>query len=187
MTKFDICNIALVKLEDEPISSFGDGTEGGRLCAAVYESARETVLTAHAWSCAARRVSGLPQLSASPDHGYDAAYGLPRDCLKVTKVRSATGTRIRWRREGWLILCDGGASPRVTYTANIGAELMDVPVTNAVAMLVGSLIARRLTGSSTHERLMKDLYDAALADAKALDAVEGSVDVEDGGTWADVV
>ena len=51
-TEVSICSNALRKLGDSPITALTEDTERARLCNALYEPARDSLLRSHAWNFA---------------------------------------------------------------------------------------------------------------------------------------
>ena len=81
----DICNIALSNLGDQKISSLSDANERARVCHLRHEDVRDSVLRSHPWSCAIKRTQ-LARNDTAPVWGFDYAYSLPSDCLRVLDV-----------------------------------------------------------------------------------------------------
>lgn len=86
-TEVSICSNALRKLGDSPITSLTENSERARLCNALYEPARDSLLRSHAWNFAITRAA-LSQISSTPAFEYSHQYALPTDpfCLRVLKM-----------------------------------------------------------------------------------------------------
>jgi len=190
MNDIHIANLALIPLEDGPLSSLNEASEAARLCKAALAGAIETVLVEHDWNCATRLSTLGAPLSQSPAHGFAYAYQLPPDCLRVQRL-GGPGDDIVWKRFGREVHTDVTPGPDLSYTALIRTEDMDPACANAVAFRLSALIARKLTGSATQSNLANALAEQVGAIGASLDASEGAADVTDaqGGDvgWADDV
>lgn len=188
MNQIDVANVALLSLEDGPISSLNEELEAARLCKAAMPWAIETTLKGHNWNCATR-LGGLgAPLVQAPAHGYAYAYNLPADCLHVQRL-GGVNDEISWKRVGKQVHCDVTPGPDLTYTVLIPVEEMDPACSDAVAFRLAALISRKLTGSTSHSDLANALSDQVSGWSTSLDASEGTPDIvdADGGDagWAD--
>jgi hypothetical protein len=85
-TPTDIVNIALRRIGADRVSSMeNDSSKEARVARDIYDEARRDVLNHHAWNFAIRR----EQLTASatePEFGWDYAYPLPDDFVRMVSV-----------------------------------------------------------------------------------------------------
>ena len=77
-TEVSICSNALRRLGDSPITSLTEDTERARLCNALYEPARDSLLRSHAWNFAITRAS-LAKATESPAFEFANQFILPTD------------------------------------------------------------------------------------------------------------
>lgn len=77
----NVCNMALVELGANTITSLTDGSENAVRCNAIFGVTRDATLEAHDWSFARKRES-LTKLAQAPVFEFDNAFQLPNDCLK---------------------------------------------------------------------------------------------------------
>jgi hypothetical protein len=115
LTKIDVCNQALLKVGGDAIASLDtsassdDGTiQQARLCNIFYDQALEETMRVYPWNCCTARTIPV-KLSETPAFGYENAFQLPNDCMRVINVfddpnQNLTG--ISWVVEGNQILCD---------------------------------------------------------------------------------
>ena len=92
-SEIDLCNIALSHLGDVATVASIDPPEGSAQaehCARFYPMARDTLLEAHPWSFAMRRIV-LAELT-NPWPQWAHAYARPADCLKVLAVMPKDAT-----------------------------------------------------------------------------------------------
>lgn len=81
-TALDICNLALAKLGERPISAITpNGTPAQRFCYQFYHTVRREVLCVNKWKFAVRTVSRPFETKFEGVYGYT----LPLDCLRVLK------------------------------------------------------------------------------------------------------
>ena len=111
-SEVSICNMAIASLGGTPITSL-EYTESATpetiLCSTHYEASRDAVLEEREWAFAMRRAK-LNKLADAPI-GYDAAFQLPSDLLRVIKVGTDPeflGLVYDWVREGSQILINSG-------------------------------------------------------------------------------
>ena len=79
-----IINVALQKIGVGRIAALGESSEQAIAANAVWEYIRDEVLQAKEWWFAKARAA-LAQNDTSPTHGYDYAYTLPADFLRLCK------------------------------------------------------------------------------------------------------
>lgn len=86
-SEIDICTSALLMVGANSINSFQDESREARVCAAIYETTRDDLLTRHPWSFALGQQQ-LSQLVTTPLFGYAYAYQLPTEplCLRVQGI-----------------------------------------------------------------------------------------------------
>lgn len=88
---------ALIRIGAAPITSFNDGTAESEIAGALYDSVRDALLSAYAWSFATGQVK-LAQLGTPPVADYAYAYQLPNDFLRALSAGSgARGRGLQYR------------------------------------------------------------------------------------------
>jgi len=85
-TKLSIWKRALNKIGEAPVTSLTENSVNQRILDANYDDDRKAVLEMHSWKFA--RV--LVELAATtvPAFGYDAAYQLPTDFIKIVEFNN---------------------------------------------------------------------------------------------------
>lgn len=106
----DLCNRALQRLGESPITSLSDDSTRARECSRVYEFARDGELRRYIWNFSRARVS-LAASSTPPAFGYDNAYPLPSDFIRLHPDNQVTD----WQIEDGHILTDDEAPLNVVY------------------------------------------------------------------------
>lgn len=94
--KVGICNAALIRLGENTISSFDDGSLEANACSLLWDSSRREILELHPWKFAITRSSwnaatesgGLSRTASDTPVNieYKYEYTLPSNCIKLLKV-----------------------------------------------------------------------------------------------------
>ena len=178
-TEVSICSNALRRLGDSPITSLTEDTERARLCNALYEPARDSLLRSHAWNFAITRAS-LAKATESPVFEFANQFILPTDpfCLRVLKmefddfvfkIENLAGT-------GRVLLTDEGTA-NILYIAKItDTTLFDSIFSDTLTAKLASLMAYPVTNSTTLQREMERIYKLKLTEARSIDSTEGFTD-----------
>jgi hypothetical protein len=178
-----IANLALTKLGEARIISFGDDTKAARTMTALYEITRDAELRRRKWRFSLKRAS-LPALTASPEFGYAYAYQLPSDCLSILSVGDvAPGVDLSDYRtgidmglyslEGRQVLTDLGAPLSLRYKARItDPTQFDIAFVAALAARLAYEAAEDLTQSASKRQQAGEDYKVALREAVAANAIE---------------
>lgn len=101
-----LCNQALGLLGAEAIELSGTSTNH-TYCTTFFDDSRDEMLASHPWNFARKRAFAIQ--TTDPLFGYDNAFTVPSDCLRVLKI--ADDPAAEFRREGDLILTDEGETP----------------------------------------------------------------------------
>ena len=178
-TEVSICSNALRKLGDSPIASLTEDTERARLCNALYEPARDSLLRSHAWNFAITRAS-LAQISSTPAFEYSYQYALPTDpfCLRVLKmefddyefkIENLAG-------QGRVLLTNEGTA-NIIYIARItDPKLFDSIFVSTLTAKLASEMAYPVTNSAALQKEMERVYKLKLTEARSIDSTEGFTD-----------
>jgi len=88
-SKVEMCNTGLILVGADPINAITDSTREGKVCAAVYDRTRNTLLAEHPWRFAHNQVA-LARLVDTPefDSEYKYAFQLPPGFGRVTKIEN---------------------------------------------------------------------------------------------------
>ena len=183
MSNVDICNQALTFLGAERITSLTQNSENARRCNAIFEQTRNEVIRSHPWNFAVARVS-LALLSTTPvDSSFSAEFQLPADCLKVLTITDQADPE--FKIEGRKLLCDY-SEVYIRYIKKVTDPVQfDDNFIEALAAKLAMKLAYPITESKTLAELSKELYDDILADARSIDAQEGTPEETIEGDWLD--
>ncbi len=183
-----ICNTALDLLGSDSIASLADDSKAARFCARNYERVRDAVLRAYPWNCAMARAS-LAALAQAPAWGYGRQYALPEGpdpayCLRVLAIDGEVDFGLTYKIEGRRILTDEDAPLEILYIARVeDPSQYDALLTDAIAARLALDAAYPLAGSVSLAQAMSQAYAEKLAEARQVDAQEGSPDALIAGDW----
>jgi len=188
----EICNLALRQLGARRITSLGDSTEEARASNDVYERLRDDLLRAHPWNFATVRTS-LAALSTAPSWGYDNAFQIPVDSLRILEVSSnrggsygGTGATSAWEIESSTIVSNLPAPLNIKYIKREeDPNVFDSKFINTLAAYIAWQLAERLTQSNTKRDLAKQTYQEQFRIAKFVDAQESTPKQLEDGSWLD--
>ena len=183
-----ICNTGLDLLGAESITSLADDSKQARFCARNYERVRDAVLRAYPWNCALAR-SSLAALAETPAWGYANQFQLPEGpeppyALRVLSINGEVDFALTYKIEGRKILTDVAAPLEILYIARIeDPALFDALLIDAIAARLALDAAYPLSGSVSLAQAMSQAYAEKLAEARQVDAQEGSPDAFITGDW----
>ena len=162
-----ICSNALQRVGAKPISSFDNQTDHARLCKQLWPTIRDSVLRAHPWNCATRRVILAPEIEP-PAFDFSYQFLLPGDWLKTTQVGKHR-QRIEYRSEGRYILANVEALPLVFVYRNEDVSTWSSNLLELAEIYVAASIAYPVTKSTTLRDSIRQEAATALKVAKAVD------------------
>jgi hypothetical protein len=176
-TDVDICNRALSRLGTRAtIAALDENSTEARTASIWYAATRDTLLRAHDWNFARRRVF-LARQGTAPT-GWRFRYALPADCVRLLRLASATPEADAARFEvagdaaGRFVLCDEPAAEAI-YTARVDdPNLHDAGFASALVDQLAAHIAYPITQKTETAVRLAQLARATLADAMAADAGE---------------
>lgn len=176
-----ICNMALLHVGGEKISSLNDNSVEARLCEVLYDVARDKVLADKDWTFAVARIE-IAQNAVSPVFGHQNSFTLPADCLRVMEVWAQKddmmsrdrSNPLEWEREENNISADTSGSVFIKYikrietTSRFSAGFID-----ALAHYLAYKFAIPLAQNKGLQSDMMNLYLRSLKDAANADGLQG--------------
>lgn len=177
-----IVNSGLIKVGADTITSLTDDSAEARAANAQYEKLRDEVLRAHPWNFAAAR-SRLARLADAPAFGFAYQYQLPADCLRILGMNDG---RARFEIEGRRLLTDEETAD-VSYLRRVtDPNEFDAMFAEALAYRMAADLAYPLANSTTLASAMMQLFQNALALARAIDGQEGGAQrILEASAWLD--
>lgn len=171
-----ICNDALAMIGHDFIVSLETASKPAGLCKVFYPLRRDEVLRSHPWNFAMKRME-LAAVTTAPVWGYDVAYALPSDCLRVWQLDLSHSTT-RWKVEARTIVADQSAPLNILYIAQItDTALFDAQFSAALACRIAADLALPITSSAALRKAMLEEYETRIRAARGTDATEGLADV----------
>lgn len=189
-TVIQIVNSALIKLGSKQITALTDSSDAALTMNALYEPIRDDLLAAHVWNFATKRAK-LARLTETPAYGWDYAYQLPADYLRVVEVHDNDAGA-------------GGAAYKIETLDTVGpvvmanvsdvwcryiARITDPNVFSsnfreALSWALAANAAGRLLNSNTAMEQTTAMARRALMRARSVDAIENSPPELPAGSWA---
>lgn len=165
-----ICNLAVMHIGEEHIVDIDEVSKAASQLKTVWSAIVDEILEEHDWTFARTRQS-LSLLATPPAFGFDNAFKLPSDFMRLPKEQedcNAWSDR-PWRKEGSLLLTDESAID-LLYIARVGPEKFSAKFAMALSFRLAAAIAFSLSKKSAMVKLMWDLYQLKLTEAKTADA-----------------
>lgn len=173
-SEVQICNLALMKFGNLSISTISAPTnKEERACAVFYPLLRDQLTYSAPWNFAMTRADISAQLASTPPFGFDYAYTLPTDCLRVWEFYGYTA---EWVVESGQLLTDAEEEIYIRYIRKVTETAYFSPsYVNCLGTLLGAELATKLADDKPmRQALLKELNDILLPEAMRLNAIEGN-------------
>jgi hypothetical protein len=183
-----ICNRALQKLGASTILSLTEDSTEGRACNLAYEPVRDALLRSHWWSFAIKRAS-LAASSTSPPFGYDNAFPLPADYLKLVPPDHREKVYMTdWKLEdvggSRCIVTDEDAPLEIRYVSRVtDPNKFDSLFVEALSARLAMEMCEQLTQSNSKRQLAMQEYQDVIRDARKHNAFETPPVEAADGSW----
>lgn len=119
-TQLSLCNLALDKVSEKPITDIAAVLPRAEALNREYQQTLDAVLRRAFWSFAIVR-SALTVNSTAPAFGYDYAFDLPTDCIRLETVNNANAEDYNaqrlYKKEAGQILTNESVC-KITYVKN---------------------------------------------------------------------
>jgi hypothetical protein len=145
-----ICNAALTKLGQEPITDITDNNKRAKLLNANYLRVKQKLLRRHPWSFAKKRVNLLAQVT-TPLYEFSHEYLLPVDFIRLDKLQFNT---YEHAIEGNKLLYNGGDEINLVYICDADEADFDSLFEDLLAHTLADEICLSLT---QNQQLKSDL------------------------------
>lgn len=165
-----ICNSALLKIGAERISSLSDDNKRAIACNEQYAKLRDEVLADHPWNFALKRAT-LAADATAPNWGYARRFPLPSDCLRVIETQYPNQI---YKIESGFILTDESDIKILYVFQQTDVTKFSAKFCEALSLRIAADLAYHLAQSASLSQQLLASYSALLADARAVDAQEGS-------------
>jgi len=176
----DVCNRALDKLGQDPITSLDDGNKSANLCKRTWPIIRDRALRAYPWNFAVKRVATAPS-TETPSWGFKYNHPIPTDFLRLIEIRDLRSTD--YQVEGNNISAyDSVLYIRYIYRVE-DPNQYDSLFISAVAALLAAEMSESFTQSNPKAQKAWGEYDAAMMEARRADAQENPVVLIEEDSW----
>ena len=183
-SQVDLCNKALRRLGEDPIFALDENTVWGRRCLSALPEVVRTVLSVDVWRSCTKRAE-LAAEAVKPI-GYNSAYPLPSDCLRVAALEQSQYQD--WAIEGNKILTQNSkdTSLQIMY---VSEEVDPNKYTPTLYEAIALGLAHELSGYSTATNVSKDeiyqFYLMSVATAQEVNNRENPVQYLSSTSWVD--
>lgn len=176
-----ICNQALIQVGHDTLTAVDSSTPQGRKLLAAWPIVLDVLLSAHAWGFATKRVA-LQQSATAPVWGYDHAYQLPSDYLRLLEVYPDSEYQVE---AGQVLSDEDELSIKYIYRVS-QTGLFSALFTLALADALAVQVCYGLEGSAQKRESLEKIATKSLEKAIAKDSKEawqpdGTEDADD--TW----
>lgn len=173
VTQLAICNSALAKVGQAPISSIDQNTRAAQILKSIFSLIQDEVMSSHPWNFAITRAT-LSPTSTEPVYEFDYEYDLPNDCLRMLELETDV-TRIG---DDWVVegrkLYSNDEEINVRYIQrNSDYNSWSPQFAEVMAWRLAQETAYALTQSSEREKACAEAYQRTLSLARSTDAAEG--------------
>jgi hypothetical protein len=163
----DICNMALTQVGVEPVTLVDTSTKQSRVCLAAWDLVLDALLSVHQWGFATKRVA-LQEVLPVPVWGFDHAYALPANCMRLLEVSPDT----EYALEDAKILSNEDALSCRYLERVTQPGLFPAWFTVALADMMAARICFPLEGSDTKRKALEDIAAISVNTAISRDARE---------------
>lgn len=174
-----ICNMAILHVGGNKISSLNDNSVEARVCEVHYEAARDKVLADRDWTFAVARAE-VAENAITPVFGYQGSFTLPADCLRVIEVFESAETfknssnPLDWEREENNISADTKGSVFIRYIKRIDTPARySAGFVDALSHYLAYKLAVPLAQNKGLQDSLMNLYLRSLKDAANADGMQG--------------
>ena len=167
----EVANLAAASIGTETrITAPDENRTFARAVAAVWNMERRAALRDGAWNFAMAR-QALPALTDAPAFGFERAFALPTECLRLIEVTGVS--RDAYQVEGRTILADAGAPLEIRYLRDVPEPAeWDDGFAHSFALRLAWRLGRKIAGSAFDRANAWREYRDSLGSAKTTDALE---------------
>lgn len=183
-----ICNIAMIAVGEDLVTSVfpPDPNKRAILSAQRYDDVRRAVLRSFPWNCA-KKYAQPAAAPAAPAFGYDNAYPLPADCLRVVMLVDGDGNPLEntpWEVVGNQLLTDADSPVNLVYIYDLqDPTQFDPLLVHAVGDALGAELAEPLTQSTAKRDELLKIVEGKLETARFTGSQENSTREWDTDVW----
>lgn len=167
-----ICNIALIALGEDPITSLADNTKRAILCSARYQDVRRAVLRSHPWNCNRKQAQWASD-ATGPLFTFAYRYQLPGDFMRMYSMPE--NDMALWDIMDGYLYTDQGSPLDVVYGYDLQDETkFDPLLTHAIAYSLAGELAIPLTQNTERAKQALAVMEGKLGIARLIGSQENS-------------
>lgn len=173
-TNTQLANRALAHIGEMAISDIEDTeSKAARTCNEFIQSVIDETLREHRWNCAIARVT-LSELETPPNHGFDHAYQLPADFMRLLEVNGEQydGSDEFFEIEEGGRLLSHESVAEIRYVKRITVDAFDPLLAKTVAAALAAEICIPMTLNVQMREQCEALKQRAISRAQKIDAIE---------------
>lgn len=194
-TPTDIVNLGLRRIGADRIGDLSsDTSKSARVARDVYDEARRELLASHNWNFATKRKHLQSTVSAdvsdTPTFGWDFAYVLPEDFLRMVSVHPSDSDdasieyRLEYQEGGDRVLLCNATEVYIRYVHDLeDTVVMSASFRDALAWRLAREFAAALSKSEAAAAGADSSFRRALSRAKAIEGIEDFPDRMAEGDW----
>lgn len=172
-TKTSIVNMALDLLEEEPILTLDDDRTAARWMNRNYDPVCEALIRQHPWNWAIKRAA-LAASATEPEWGWDYAFALPSDCVRMLPLEHPDGYALDHVIEDGHLLTDSAGPLYVRYIYRASESRFDPMFVQALAAALAWRAASLVTGKQSYAERLSVIARDTMQQAQMADALEGT-------------
>lgn len=169
VSEVSICNLALTRIGEQPITSLDESSLRARLCARFFPLVRDAELRDHNWNACIKRVKLTQDVTAQP--GFAFAYALPADYVFLLEIIGAPEQAPYKIENGYLLTDLTEASIRYVFKST-NTQGWDALFVDVLAWRLAKDLAIPITGSASVRNAMDAEYARAIPKARTRDGQE---------------
>lgn len=156
LTKIDICSQALLKIGEQPITSFSDDNPASKISSTLYDVTLDSLLARHTWNFATNTIV-LKRES-------DGKFTIPADVLRIIDCDCKD-----YEIDGGKILCDY-PEIEITSIVRVAADKLPAYFISLLTIKLAMEFCVPLTGNQNTFALLNALFAAEFNTAKFIDS-----------------
>ena len=183
----EICNLALLQVGANSISSLDSATKESRTCNALYATLRDEVLSDNDWGFARKRLT-LAEVDATYS-GWGYTYQIPTDCLVPRRITNLASDQpldkipheiITNSTKDKKYLLTNEVDAELVYTARVtDPNMFEVLFIKALAFRIAADLSQPLRGKLDLRGTMLQAYSQTLSKGEAISNNQGHKEVDD--------
>lgn len=192
-SELEIANIALAKLNEEPLSALDDRRKAAFEFNRLYKFRRDYLIRLYRWNWAIRRAILAPD-PAKSEFGDFYRFRLPADYLQLIGISDEKNWYTRWsysgdycphKVEGEFILYPKDVLYLVYLSNGSDVTAMDPMFIETLASMLAVDMAPGMGRDSKQIGVLSQMYSIALRDARRAQSFETSPEVLIASDWLD--